>query len=184
MQSSLDEVIRRIYVEGDHAFFLSRAGQPHGLSAPLAALLGDPSNTLVEFHRRQPCWPSMKWAVRFPKVHEGQFEVEFRSVLELSKLVPAFSLWHEFTVENRDPRRSAPTLDGFSVQPYSNPQLDLDRDVAAILAAENFVRLGDQQLREVICGVLLPDWSGRGSRQLTVEAALFDDPLGLCDQGS
>jgi hypothetical protein len=184
MHSSLDEVIRKIYVAGDHAFFLSRAGQSPALPAQLTTLLGDPSHTLVEFHGRQRCWPSMKWVLRFPKVRQGEFEVEFRSMLELSKLAPAYSLSHEFSVENRDPQRSAPTLDGVSVQPHSHAQLDLDRNVAEILAAAGFVRLGDHQLREVICSVSLPDQSGRGGRQLTVEAALFDDPLRLCVQAS
>lgn len=51
----------------------------------------------------------------------------------ISKLALVYYLQHHFTIENVDPKRATPVLDGFSTQSYSMPQQKLDTKVTQIL---------------------------------------------------
>ncbi|MEG1483491.1 hypothetical protein [Clostridium sp.] len=59
---------------------------------------------------------------------------------------------HEFEIENYDPDRIYPALDGFGLQPYSKTQYKLDEVVKEYLKKKGYIEISYPDLDEVVLG--------------------------------
>ncbi|NFN94268.1 hypothetical protein FDB28_09230 [Clostridium botulinum] len=50
---------------------------------------------------------------------------KYRTLVYVSKIIPIFHIQHEFEVEDNNPDKMGPTLDGFGVEPYNRQQAEL-----------------------------------------------------------
>ncbi|MCY7787457.1 hypothetical protein [Bacillus inaquosorum] len=126
-------------------------------------------------------WPSAAFQFEFPKYEKNEFHVNYTSKLIISKLAPVYYLQHQFTIENVDPERATPVLDGFSTQSYSMLQQKLDTKLNQILKEMGYNPLTYQEMNEVICDLDIKTEPLFGP-QITVELALFHDLLELCPE--
>ncbi|MEC2310498.1 hypothetical protein [Bacillus atrophaeus] len=126
-------------------------------------------------------WPSAAFQFEFPKYEKNEFHINYTSKLMISKLAPVYYLQHHFTIENVDPERATPVLDGFSTQSYSMLQQKLDTKLNQILKEMRYNALNYQEMNEVICDLDIKTEPLFGP-QITVELALFHDLLELCPE--
>lgn len=126
-------------------------------------------------------WPSATFIFEFEPFEKNDFHISYSSKLMISKLAPVFYIQHEFELENIDPKRSTPTLDGFSTQTYAMHQQEFDTKVNHILKDMGYNALDYQEMNEVIGDLDIKTEPLFGS-QVTVELALFHDLLELCPE--
>lgn len=126
-------------------------------------------------------WPSATFRFEFEPFVKNDFNISYSSKLMISKLAPIFYIQHEFELENIDPERTTPILDGFSTQTYSMSQQKLDTKLNQILKEMGYNALDYQEMNEVICDLDIKTEPLFGP-QITVELALFHDLLELCPE--
>lgn len=86
-------------------------------------------------------FPSEEWYFTLPIFRDGEFCIEYTTILKISKLTTVYSLLHSFDVENRDPKRLAPDLSGESDEPYAFLQSDFAKAVENDLSKLNYERM-------------------------------------------
>ncbi|MGF7536258.1 hypothetical protein AAGG74_21770 [Bacillus mexicanus] len=126
-------------------------------------------------------WPSATFRFGFESFEKNDFHISYSSKLMISKLAPVFYIQHEFELENIDPKRITPILDGFSTQTYSMPQQEFDVKVNTTLKQMGYTALNYREMNEVICDLDIKPEPLFGP-QVTVELALFHDLLELCPE--
>lgn len=124
--------------------------------------------------------PSLEIYFYYDLFREGELEIEYVTLLKISKVANVYCFEHEFFINNPDPNRMTPVLDGFGDQAYTQTQKELEDLVSKILQDNGFNKILLSELDEVVCEVELPDKNIFGS-QLTVENALFRDLFNICE---
>lgn len=125
-------------------------------------------------------FPCTEMNINVGEFSDGGFSVKYTSVLSISKVCPAFNLRHEFSVDNIDPNKIDPVLDGFSDEAYNKKQFELDEIVSEYLQNKGYSRLSYAQMSEVIPNISMPKNNLFGN-QMTVEYAIFNDLWNICE---
>jgi len=124
--------------------------------------------------------PSIELRFYFEKFTEESLEIEYISLLKISKVSDLFVFQHEFSVENKDPERIAPSLDGYSGEAYNFAQYKVENVITDFLINHNMQKLQLSEMDEVITDIDIKEETIFGP-QMTLENALFRDLYGICD---
>lgn len=178
MKKIVQQAIERIYLKKDYSFFNLKCLEPLGLSDDFYELLSDGEN--YDELSGGSIAPSLMWYVYFKTVVKGDFKVEYTTMLEISKVAPVFHIQHQFMVDNEDPNRVSPDLDGFSGQAYSKSQFELHEKISKYLINQGYFELTYAEMNEVVCGLEMPKGIKIFGSQITVETALFRDVFEIC----
>ena len=177
MLSEIKKTIEQIYINKDYHYFVLQSQKKLSFIEQLLentqsicsnVILSDDSNA-----------PSAELYFDIGKFENGEFNVKYSSVLSISKICDVFYLQHEFAVENIDPNRMTPVLDGFGDEAYSKQQYELDNRIVSFLTEKQYKRLSYSDMLEVVSTVEMPQNSIFGT-QMTVENALFKDLWNIC----
>lgn len=178
MLEEIKRVVETTYILKNYEHFISRC---HGKIEFIGELL----NAVQGKFDKADVWelpddPCVEIHFDVSEFNKNDFNVVYKSVLSISKVVDVFYLQHEFEANNPDPDGMTPVLDGFGGEPYCKTQYALEELICGFLAARGFKPLTYSDMEEVIPGVEMPENALFGS-QMTVEYAVFKDMWGLCE---
>lgn len=170
--------IERIYVKKDYQYFKERSKQIPAYLKEIEELTYSMCKEVNTYSLKNE--PSIEMWFEFEKYIDNQFNVEYKTLLKISKVANLFVFQHEFGVENKDPNRMTPVLDGFGEEPYTVFQSKLEKKIADFLEKKKLQKLQLSEMGEVIEGIKIPEPSIFGS-QMTLENALFRDLHEICE---
>lgn len=177
MHKEIEDIIKRVYILKDYNFFISSCQRKvEFLDEILEILHNNCSNIELSNEPDSPC---VEIYLAVNDFAENDFKVNYTSQLYINKIIDVFYFQHEFAVDNLDPNRIAPVLDGFSDESYCKLQYNLDETVLAYLQQKGYKRLYYSDMEEVVADVKMPKNTIFGS-QMTVENAIFKDLWGIC----
>lgn len=178
MKEIVRQDIERIYLKKDYDYFKFKCLEPLGVPDDFYELLSGGEN--YDEVSGGPIAPSLMWYVYFKDVVKGEFKVAYTTMLEISKVAPVFHIQHQFMVDNEDPNRISPDLDGFSGEAYSKSQFEFHEKVSKYLINQGYFELTYAEMNEVVCGLEMPKGIKIFGPQITVETALFRDVFEIC----
>lgn len=170
--------IERVYVKKDYQFFREMSKQIPTYLKGIEELTCSIYKEVRVYSLENE--PAIEIWFEFEKYIDNQFDVEYKTLLKISKVANLFVFQHEFSVENKDPNRMAPVLDGFGEEPYTIFQSKLEKKIVNFLEKQNLQKLQLSEMDEVIEGITVPEQSIFGS-QMTLENALFRDLYEICE---
>lgn len=170
--------IQRIYLKKDYTFFAEKCKTIPEYYIDLTELAKSVCKEIKVCNvENDPC---IELWLCFEKFESGEFQVEYRTLLRISKVADLFVFQHEFCVENKDINRTTSILDGFGEEAYTNLQTKAEDVLTEFLRKNNLQKLKLSEMDEVVERVdTLPE-SIFGS-QMTVENALFRDLCRICE---
>lgn len=128
---------------------------------------------------RQYLSPSACWYFTIPIFKTGEFEVEYTTVLKISKLTTIYSLLHCFDVKDKNPKRMFPELSGSSDETYTFLQYDFAEVVAETLSELGYERLSWAEGERKIEGLKFSDDTVIYGPDVTVSDILYLDVLDI-----
>lgn len=180
MKQIIKDALLKYYTERNEEEYLKKCKSELTLPPKIKEFIQNNQFRVIEMNFGGDSWPSSKWLFDLGLCEVNGFKVHYTSSLMISKLVQVYYLQHEFSVDNLDPLRTIPKLDGFDVQPFTKSQQELEDIIDFQLIQHQLSKLSFNELNEVIIELAFPkDVSIFGS-QVTVEYALFHDLLDLC----
>ncbi len=112
---------------------------------------------------------------------DEKFSVEYHSILNISKVANVYYLEHSFSIDNVDPNRMTPVLDGFGGEAYSKQQYELEEFIINLMDSVHYMKLEYKDIDEVISEVVGEVNTLYLSSQITLRELIFDDRLGVLD---
>lgn len=125
-------------------------------------------------------FPAIEIWMKFDSYKLYTFSVKYLSLLRISKVSDLFVIQHEFSVDNIDPNRMTPVLDGFGEESYTLQQKRAEEQICSFLRQQGLTKLSLSEMDEVVCDLSLKEQSIFGT-QMTLENALFRDLYSICD---
>ena len=178
MLEEIKRVVETTYISKNYEHFVSRC---HGKIGFINELLDTAKTNFIKAVISElPDDPCVDIYFDVSVFNKNDFNVRYKSVLSISKAVDVYYLQHEFEVNDSDPDRMTPVLDGFGDEPYCKMQYALEELICGFMAKRNFKRLTRADMDEVIPEVEMPENALFGP-QMTVEYAVFKDMWGLCE---
>lgn len=178
MNNLARESIERIYIKKDYCFFKQKSKQIAFDLDALMVLICKMCKTVDVYNSEDD--PAIEIWITYDDFMDNSLCIQYKTVLKISKVSNLFVFQHEFSVDNKDPNKMTPILDGFSEEAYTFSQDILEDKVSKFLLAANLKKIHLYELDEVIWGVEMPEKSIFG-RQMTLENALFRDLYGICE---
>lgn len=172
MNKRVQECVKRIYIEKDYEYFKSRCREIPSYLDELERQIRIHSRAITVVNEIDS--PAIELWIQFDGYRLNDLSIEYRTVLRISKVSDLFVFQHEFCVENKDPQRLDPELDGFRGWPYHFSQYHLEENATTFLERFGLQKILLNELDEVIVGLEMPAKTIFGS-QMTVENALFRD---------
>ncbi|MBD5464604.1 MAG: hypothetical protein HDR22_02090 [Lachnospiraceae bacterium] len=170
--------IKRVYEGKDYVYFKNKCKQVPLYLEELIELASSMCIKIDTYCTEDD--PAVQIWFYFEGYTEDRFNAEYRTLLKISKVANLFVFQHEFGVENRDPNKMVPILDGFSEEAYVFSQNKLEATLTDFLENKNLVKLQLRELEEVVMNFEIPEEGIFGS-QMTLENALFRDLYGICE---
>lgn len=172
MNKTIYSYIDRIYKKKDYEIFREKSQRvPLYLEKLIHKIKGMSENVITSEVKNDP---AIELWIYFKDYKEEKLSIEYRTILKISKIADVFVFQHEFCVENRDPNRMDPVLDGFRGEPYIFEQDKMEKEITQFLMQQGLEKLKLSELYEVVENIRMPENSIFG-RQMTVENALFRD---------
>lgn len=178
MKENLKKCIDMIYINKNYEYFFNKSKCKLTFISSLIESAQSYCRNIEYFE--EGINPSLEIYFYYDLFREGELEIEYFTLLKISKVANLYSFEHEFCINNPDPNRMTPVLDGFGDQAYTQTQKELEDLVSKILQDIGFNKILLSELDEVVCEIELPDKNIFGS-QLTVENALFRDLFNICE---
>ena len=178
MNTKVTNCIERVYVNKDYDYFKEMCKKQYKFVNELKLL----TDSICEEMYIESLIDAPALEIRFTFLDYIQEEycVHYQTILKISKLSDMFSVRHEFCVENMDPDRMTPVLDGFGGEPYTISQNRMEKEIGVFLKEKGLEKIELAELEEVLCELKMIFNSILG-KQMTVEIALFYDPYGIND---
>ena len=126
--------------------------------------------------------PSRNWYIYFKTYKKGMFEVNYRTILYISKVAPLFNFNHEFKVENKCKDSMDSELGDYSDYPYCEDQAKFQEMVTVSLNSRGYYQLTIAEMEEVIGGFKMPNDVKIFGKNITVDLLLFVDVLNICQR--
>lgn len=177
MLNFVDDIITRIYRKKDYKFFADKCKEELWLPEELNNYIKEQGHKLIGIFDNQS--PSRMWYCCFNDFIQGEFKASYRTMVQVSKIVPLFYVQHEFEVENKDYNKINPVLDGFDSQPYTKEQALLYDEIASLFNKYGYKELSFDEMSEVVRDINMPEDVSIFGPQVTVEHLLFNDILDL-----
>lgn len=178
MNNLAQESIERIYLKKDYNFFKQKSKQIAFDLDALMVLICKMCKSVNVFNSEDD--PAIEMWINYDNFMDNSLCIQYKTILKISKVSNLFVFQHEFSVDNNDPNKMTPTLDGFSEEAYTFSQNTLEDKVSTFLSAANLKKIHLFELDEVIWGLEMPEKSIFG-KQMTLENALFRDLYGICE---
>lgn len=148
MNKLIKDTLKRIYIDKDYEYFKNKCNNEIQLSKELLKKIEKFIENIDE--ENMEGFPSQRWYFEYKKYKSDNLEITYRSILVISKIIPVFYLQHEFEVENHDPDKIFPALDGFDMRPYTKTQSNLGEVVKEYLHKEGYSELMYPDLDELV----------------------------------
>lgn len=178
MDDFVKECIEDIYIRKNYKSFISKCKQCPFYLSELIDVSKDICKSINVYNTRDD--PKIEILFEFDKFIKDSLCVEYVTVLKISKVSDLFVFQHEFSVDNKDPKRMDPVLTGFSQQAYTFSQSVLENSISDFLEKHKLYKLQLSEMDEVVCNVPIPNDIVIFGNQMTVENALFRDLYELC----
>lgn len=179
LNERVKDCINRVYLNKDYRYFKEKSKQSLVYLDELINLVDSKCEKINILSLRNS--PSVELMFDFKKYANDQFNVEYRTILKISKIANIFFLQHEFSVDNLDPDKMMPNLNGFGGESYTISQSKLDKEITYFLEKKGVQKLQIFEIDEVIYGLKMPEESIFGN-QMKVEDALFRDLYDICEE--
>ena len=131
MNGKIQKCIEQIYVNKDFNYFKRSCKKEYKFIEELQLLANTVCSKLYlesVIHS-----PTVDMRFVFEDYEQDIYCVHYQTILKISKLADMFYLQHEFCVENKDPNRMTPVLDGFGGEPYTKTQYKMEEQITRIL---------------------------------------------------
>ena len=179
MDKSTYDIITRIYKNKDYDYFIQKC-------RITPEFYGDIPRLAKHFCKRTEFYtqgdePSAEFRFLYDGFSSNDFNVEYNTVLQISKPADLFYIQHEFCIENIDPNRMSPVLDGFDGQAYTRSQYELEEVIGDFLTKHGLRQIYYGELQEVFTELEIPGGIDLFGSQMTVENALFRDLYEICN---
>ena len=178
MNGKIQKCIEQIYVNKDFNYFKRSCKKEYKFIEELQLLANTVCSKLYlesAIHS-----PTVDMRFVFEDYEQDIYCVHYQTILKISKLADMFYLQHEFCVENKDPNRMTPVLDGFGGEPYTKTQYKMEEQITRILEKNKMEKIEFNELDEVVGSLEMLPNSILG-KQMTVVLALFHDAYGIND---
>ena len=188
MRAILKDAIQRIYFDGDYEYFIRKMNAPWNLDENFVELLAEYKVDL-EYYQRDisSTFPSNDFSVKFPKIYQGEFNIEYSVDLTLSKIIPIFYFLPSFSfeIENRkswrDMREFWEASDANVI--YCKEQDGFQEKVREYLLSRGYTEILYSEAEEVVTELKMPDQIYLFGNQVTVDNLLFNDIYDLENGG-
>lgn len=180
MKDIVRDIINMIYFNKDKNFFVINCTKKLELPEEFSLLLND--NEIKVIEGMEEAFPAKKFYVEYEPFAKRDFRVEYKTIIQISKIIPIFYIQHEFEVDNKDENSMGSSLTGFDGQPYTKKQYDFQEKILEILNKAGFTELSYSEINEVVCGLEFPEEVNLFGPQVTVEHVLFNDVFGFCSK--
>lgn len=182
MDKRIYDVITRIYKKKDYDYFIEKCRTTPEFYSDILRLAKQFCKR-TEFYS-QGDDPTAEFDFIYNGFSQNDFNVEYKTILKISKTADLFYIQHEFEIENTDPHRMSPVLDGYGGQAYTLSQFELEEVISAFLTENSLQKIGYRELEEVVTDLEMPNGIDIFGSQMTVENALFRDLYGICECNS
>lgn len=166
------DCIERVYIKKDYNYFKERSKQLPFYLSTLVDLINKMCKSVITYNTEDD--PAVEIWIEFESFVENTLWIQYKTIIKISKIADIFVFQHEFSVNDIDPNRMTPTLDGFSEEPYVFSQYELEKAVSDFLHNKNLQKLQLAEMDEVIFNIEIPENNIFGN-QMTLENALFRD---------
>lgn len=181
MNKLVEETINKVYFQKEYEWFKSKCLISLELFADISSYANDKKIELTSVVENN--FPSRMWYFHFSPYIKGEFNVSFRTQLQVSKIIPVFYIEHSFEVENQVEDRMTPILDGWcNYQAYTKSQAEFEDKIVSCLEANNYIRLTYSEINEVVPELAYPEGVTIFGSQVTVEQLLFNDVYNICEE--
>ncbi|MBC2322568.1 hypothetical protein [Listeria booriae] len=179
MKTLVLETIDSIYKNKDYDFFRDKCAVRFELLDGLMNLIK--SNNAEVNVTEIDLEPSIRFYIKYPNFELGELKVSYKTIIDVSKIIPIFYVQHEFEVENKDERRMSPVLDGFDGQPYTMSQAEMYDAIVDFMRKHDYAEISYAEMNTVIPYITMPADVSIFGPQFTVEICLFHDILNICE---
>lgn len=173
MEKLLNDVFNKIYIGKDYEYFKDRCRSKIVFSKEFYTKTEVYVNDIIEEDIDGA--PSQIWYFKYSNYENGKLKVSYKTLLQISKIIPVFYIHHEFEVENYDENKMSPVLDGFGPQPYIKNQADLYEITKEYLEKNGYVEVDYSQLNEIVLNKDNNSTNLINGEKFSVEELIFYD---------
>ena len=169
--------IEKVYFKKNYEYFKEKSGEKVEYLERLSELIKSMCDDVIVYDAEDD--PAIEIWIKYKKYRKNDFIVDYKTVLKISKVADLFVFQHEFSIDNKDPNRIAPVLDGFGGEAYTFSQYELEDIITNFLIDKKLKKLEMSELDEVIPNLEMPEETIFG-KNMTLENALFRDLYEIC----
>lgn len=149
MNTKVTNCIERVYVNKDYDYFKEMCKKQYKFVNELKLL----TDSICEEMYIESLIDAPALEIRFTFLDYIQEEycVHYQTILKISKLSDMFFIQHEFCVENLDPDRITPVLDGVGGEPYTISQNRMEKEIGVFLKEKGLEKIEFIESEEVLC---------------------------------
>lgn len=188
MRAILKDAIQRIYFDGDYEYFIRKMNAPWNLDENFVELLAEYKVDL-EYYQRDisSTFPSIHFSIDFPKIYQGEFNIQYSVDLTLSKIVSVFYFLPSFMFEiaNRKSWREHRTFETLANSDvvYCKEQAEFQEKIRNYLLARGYTEIYYSEIDEIVAELKMPDEVYLFGDQVRVDCLLFNDIYDLENGG-
>jgi hypothetical protein len=151
MRKDVQDTIDAIYGKKNYQLFQEKCREEVNIDQGFFDIL-QLYGTYVEMGENM-VGPGREWYVDFEMVSIDQFSITYSSSIKISRLIPVFIVWHNFSIDNIARNRIQTDLHGFSGTPYCKRQLHFHEKIRNYLQCQGYTELSFEESREQTCDI-------------------------------
>lgn len=173
MNKIIYNAIKKIYIDKDYEYYKKKSKEKLLLNKFFENLELVENTIEINVENDQ----SIQWHFILSKYKD----VDYKTILYVSKIVPIFYIQHEFAVENNDPNKIEPVLDGFGGQPYNKQQAILEDYIKKIMDDLKYIEISYYEFNNYILSEKNGTLEILDGENYTTDSLLFNDMLDIVD---
>ncbi|MBC1308043.1 hypothetical protein [Listeria booriae] len=177
LNSQIENIINMYYQGENEELYVAKSAERLELPVEIVAFCATHNVELKIMTNYEN--PSEKWYFTMGEYKEGNFEVEYTTILSVSKLANVYALEHSFEVLNKDPNKIEPVLVGDAEAAYNVGQFDLEELVKQCYEAMNFTRMFWVEALRTVENIHFAEGITLFGPYVTQEDILFRDVLDI-----
>ena len=179
MREIVRNAIKRIYLDKDFDMFRTRSQMYFELHDEIDFCINNLNGKYA--NSRYNIRPYKSYWIDYEKYIRGEYEASYLTIVEISKIIPIFQIYHQFSIDNIDENKFQPSFCEYREKPYTKSQLKMEEEICKILYREGYTRLSEDEMNEVVVNIDLPEDRTFFGSQATVEILLFKDVFDIID---
>lgn len=177
MEILLNDLLKKTYVDKDYKYLKDKCTAILEFNEEFYKKVEEYVSDVIKENIEG--FPAQRCYFKFDKYKDGQFKVSYRTVLQISKIVPIFYIQHEFEVENNDSNKMCPVLDGFGAEPYIKNQANSYEIIKEYWEKKGYMEIDYSQLNEIVINVKGDSANIINGEKYSVEDLMFNDMLDI-----